>query len=91
MDKSELKHTQTVDQLAAELKDLGISGVPRQPNTYPELNPMDIYRSHITENLSPLTGVDSKIVYSALQWTQTLALGRSGISSASTQVKRKKT
>jgi hypothetical protein len=75
MDKSELTHTQTVAQLAEELNSIGISEVPRQPNTYPELNPVDLYRSHIAELLAPIAGVDTKIVYNALQWTQTLAMG----------------
>ena len=75
MDKSTLSHTQSVDQLAEALKAIGISEVPKQPNTYPELNPVDIYRSHVAELLAPLTGVDSKIIYGALQWPQTLAMG----------------
>lgn len=75
MDNEQLSHTQSLDELSTLLKKIGISEVPKQPNTYPEVNPVDIYRSHITEILSPIAGVDAKIVYQALQWTNTLDKG----------------
>jgi arginyl-tRNA synthetase len=75
MDSKELSHTQSLDELSNTLKGLGLSEVPTEPNTYPALNPVDIYRSHITELLAPIAGVDKKIVYQALQWTATLEKG----------------
>jgi arginyl-tRNA synthetase len=75
MDTKQLSHTQSEDELATALKALGISKVPQEPNTYPALNPVDIYRSHITELLAPLAGVDNKIVYNSLQWPNTLDKG----------------
>lgn len=47
----------------------------RFPNSYPDINPVDIYRSHITSILHDITGVDSSIIYPALQWTATLEKG----------------
>lgn len=52
-----------------------MSKVPKMPNTFPELNPVDIYRSHITELLASVSGIDEKIIYPAVQWTQTLDKG----------------
>ncbi|KIW04674.1 arginine-tRNA ligase [Verruconis gallopava] len=75
MDNKELSHTQSLDELSATLKKIGLNEVPKEPNTYPEVNPVDIYRSHITELLAPLAGVDKKIVYQALQYTNTLDKG----------------
>ena len=75
MDSSELSHTQSLDQLSSLLKNIGLPEVPKEPNTYPEINPVDIYRSHITELLAPIAGVDKKIVYQALQWTNSLDKG----------------
>lgn len=75
MDKDSLSHTQSVTQLAEELKSIGLSAIPKQPNTYPELNPVDIYRSHVTDLLAPIAGVDPKIVHNAVQWANTLAMG----------------
>lgn len=68
-------HADTMADLSATLQSLGVSQVPRQPNTYPAINPVDIYRSHITELLAPIAGIDPKIVHNALQWTQTLQMG----------------
>lgn len=68
-------HTADMADLTATLQSLGLSEVPKLPNTYPALNPVDIYRSHIAELLAPIAGVDPKVAYIALQWTQTLANG----------------
>ena len=45
------------------------------PNCHPEVNPVDVYRAHLTSILTELTGVDAAIVYPALAWTQTLEKG----------------
>ncbi|KAF4630871.1 hypothetical protein G7Y89_g7267 [Cudoniella acicularis] len=50
-------------------------GIVRYPNCYPEANTVDIYRAHLTSILAEVTGVDAKIIYPALQWTQTLEKG----------------
>lgn len=59
----------TMDDLAHTLKNLGLDRVPAEPNTFPALNPFDLYRSHITELLSQASGIDKKIIYPTLQWT----------------------
>jgi arginyl-tRNA synthetase len=67
--------TLSLDELSSKIKDLGLDTVPQQPNTYPNLNPFDVYRSHITELLAQVTGIDTKIIYPTLQWTATLDKG----------------
>ncbi|GAB7350129.1 hypothetical protein MBLNU459_g0792t1 [Dothideomycetes sp. NU459] len=69
--------TFTMDQLTASLSSLGVSSVPSVPQviTHPTFNQFDIFRSHITELLAPITGADPKVIYAALQWTQTLSNG----------------
>ena len=47
----------------------------RFPNCYPQYNPIDAYREHITTTFSKLTGVDEQIIYPVVQWTQTLDKG----------------
>ena len=59
----------TMEDLSNTLSKLGLEKVPQEPNTYPTLNPFDIYRSHITELLSSVSGVDKKIIYPTLAWT----------------------
>ena len=69
--------TPKMDQLASSLQSLGVSKIPSLPDvsSYPTLNQIDIYRSHITELLEPITGASAKVIYPALQWTQTLEYG----------------
>ncbi|KAF1836380.1 arginyl-tRNA synthetase [Decorospora gaudefroyi] len=58
-----------MEDLTNTLATLGLDKVPQEPNTYPALNPFDIYRSHITELLSQVSGVDKHIIYPTLAWT----------------------
>ena len=62
--------------LAETLKGLSLATpLPKYPNSYPDVNPVDIYRAHLTSILPEVTGVDATIIYPALQWTQTLEKG----------------
>ena len=64
------------DLLATKLKSLSVATpLKKYPNCYPEINPVDVYRAHLTEILTEVTGVDASIIYPALQWTQTLEKG----------------
>lgn len=45
------------------------------PGCFPTLNPVDIYREHISEELGKAADVDPAKVYSRLQWTNTLDKG----------------
>ncbi|KAI0110423.1 arginyl-tRNA synthetase [Nemania sp. FL0031] len=65
--------TDPVNQLSAQLEKLG--SLDKFPNCYPDRNPQDIYRAHITSILHEITGVDTTIVYNALQWTSSLDKG----------------
>jgi arginyl-tRNA synthetase len=62
-----------VGQLAQQIADL--PPLEKFPNCYPEINPVDVYRSHLATTLHGVTGVDPKIIYPALQWTATLEKG----------------
>ncbi|PNY28486.1 Arginine-tRNA ligase, cytoplasmic [Tolypocladium capitatum] len=61
------------DSLARQFQHLPL--IDRYPNCFPDINPTDVYRSHITGILHDITGVDPKIIYPALQWTATLDKG----------------
>lgn len=60
------------------------------PNCFPSLNPVDSYRSHISELLGPVTGVDPLAIYPKLQWTQTLDKGDLMLPVPALQIKGKK-
>lgn len=49
--------------------------IDRLPNCFPDVNPVDIYRAHITSILSDITGADKSVIYPVLQWTATLDKG----------------
>jgi arginyl-tRNA synthetase len=61
------------DNLAKQFKHLPL--VDKMPNCYPDINPVDIYRAHITSIMHDITGVDKSIIYPALQWTATVDKG----------------
>lgn len=61
------------DALARKFEHLPV--IDRYPNCFPDINPVDIYRSHITGILHDITGVDHSIIYPALSWTATLEKG----------------
>jgi arginyl-tRNA synthetase len=60
------------------------------PNCYPEVNPIDVYRSHLTSLLRDVTGVDPTIIYNALQWTQSQDKGDLILAIPALRVKGKK-
>jgi hypothetical protein len=77
--------------LSAKLESLSLTKpLPKYPNCYPELNPVDIYRAHITSILAEVTGVDPAVIYPALQWTQTLEKGDLVLPVPALRVKGKK-
>lgn len=59
-------------------------------NCYPETNPIDVYRAHLTNVLEKVTGVDPKIIYPAIQWTQGLDKGDLIVAAPALRVKGKK-
>ncbi|CAJ2510295.1 Uu.00g061950.m01.CDS01 [Anthostomella pinea] len=74
-------------QLASQLGGLTLD---KYPNCYPDINPQDIYRSHLTSILAKITGVDPKIIYPALQWTMSLEKGDMTLAIPALRVKGKK-
>jgi arginyl-tRNA synthetase len=62
-----------VNELSAQLEKLG--SLDKYPNCYPEVNPQDLYRAHVTSILHEITGVDTTVIYNALQWTMSLDKG----------------
>lgn len=72
---------------AAGLGRLDIDGDIHFPNTYPQHNPIDFYRAHAATLLARTTQVDPQIVYSAIQWTQTLDNGDLVVASPALRIK----
>lgn len=61
-----------IEQLNTKLKNLGIeSPVKPYPGSNPELNPFDLFRSYITQELSRVSEVEQEKIFPALEWTNT--------------------
>ena len=90
MSGSSQSHDQWVEQLSSSMKKLGIPEPPSFPNSYPALNPVDIYRAHLVECLAPITGADPTVIYNALAWTQTLEKGDLILPAPALRIKGKK-
>ncbi|KAG0160972.1 hypothetical protein PDIDSM_8504 [Penicillium digitatum] len=55
---------------------------------FPTLNPMDVYRQHIAEELSKATDIDAQKIYARIAWTSTLDKGDLSLPVASLQIKQ---
>ncbi|KAL4906715.1 hypothetical protein BDW74DRAFT_167262 [Aspergillus multicolor] len=68
----------SVDTLPEAVQSLSLqttAETSRFPNSFPTLNPVDLYREHISEGLSSITGIDATEIYQRLQFTNTLDKG----------------
>ncbi|PUU73567.1 tRNA synthetases class I (R)-domain-containing protein [Tuber borchii] len=66
----------SIESLNEQLSNFGISEpLTLFPDSNPTTNPIDVYRCYIADVLAPITGVDIKLVYPALEWTQNLEKG----------------
>ncbi|KAK3302785.1 uncharacterized protein B0T15DRAFT_315067 [Chaetomium strumarium] len=65
-----------IDRLVQRVDGMSLEAIAEKyTNCYPELNPFDFYRAHLSNVLAEITGVDHKIIYPALSWTQSLEKG----------------
>lgn len=60
------------------------------PNSYPSLNPTDIYREHLANIIGPIVGQEPSQVYPKLQFTQSLEKGDLVLPVPALQIKSKK-
>ncbi|KAG5982398.1 hypothetical protein E4U55_001937 [Claviceps digitariae] len=67
---------QVIDELAQRVEGLTVSGITKTyPNAHPEINPLDLYRAHLSDLLSKISGVDTSIIYPVVMWTSSLDKG----------------
>lgn len=65
------------EQLTSKLAQLGLDddAVKPFPGSNPIQNPIDLFRSYISEELSKISGVDQETIFPALEWTNTMDRG----------------
>lgn len=86
-----LKMATGINELVKLTSDLSLDNIrDKFPTCYPETNPVDVYRAHLTNVLEKVTGVDPKIIYNAIQWTQGLDKGDLIVAAPALRVKGKK-
>ncbi|KAL8409743.1 hypothetical protein RB594_007993 [Gaeumannomyces avenae] len=78
-----------VEQLAQLAGNLSLAD-DQFPNFWPESNPLDVYRAHLTNILHAITGVDIKVIYPAVQWTTGLDKGDMIVAIPALRVKGRK-
>ncbi|RFU77440.1 arginyl-trna synthetase [Trichoderma arundinaceum] len=65
-----------IDQLTALVNGLSLDSIAEKyPQAHPEINPLDLYRAHVSNILAGISGVDSQIIYPAINWTTGLDKG----------------
>jgi len=66
----------SVKDLNTMLSSLGLKEqITKFPDSNPESNPVDIFRCYIAEILAKISGVDSALIYPALEWTNQFEKG----------------
>ncbi|ETS01681.1 arginyl-tRNA synthetase [Trichoderma reesei RUT C-30] len=71
-----MAQTAGIDQLTKLVNGLTLDAVTEKyPQAHPEINPLDLYRAHLSNVLAGISGVDSQIVYPAINWTTGLDKG----------------
>lgn len=65
-----------MDQLAQRVEGLSLAGLAQKyPTAHPEINPLDLYRAHLSDVMSKISGVETSIIYPVVMWTQGLDKG----------------
>ncbi|KAK4060662.1 hypothetical protein Trihar35433_10070 [Trichoderma harzianum] len=65
-----------IDKLTSLVNGLTLDSVTEKyPQAHPEINPLDLYRAHLSNVLAGISGVDAQIVYPAINWTTGLDKG----------------
>ncbi|KAL2264182.1 hypothetical protein VTK26DRAFT_888 [Humicola hyalothermophila] len=77
-----------IDRLVQKVGGLTLDTIAdKYPNCHPEINPWDFYRAHLADVLADITGVEPKIIYPSLAWTQTLDKGDFSLAAPALRVK----
>lgn len=80
-----------VNQLAQKVEGLTLDGLAQKyPTAHPEINPLDLYRAHLSDVLSKISGVETSIIYPVVMWTQSLDKGDFVVAVPALRIKGKK-
>ncbi|CAL5868071.1 uncharacterized protein PFLUO_LOCUS2294 [Penicillium psychrofluorescens] len=78
--------------LSASIEGLSLQSTDKNSkfkDCFPSLNPIDIYREHLSEELAKVSGVDADKIFPRIAWTATLEKGDLSLAIPSLQLKGK--
>lgn len=61
--------------MISQLKKLSIAEPAVAKDSHPDVNIVDLMRNYISQELSKISGVDSSLIFPALEWTNTMERG----------------
>jgi arginyl-tRNA synthetase len=65
-----------IAKLCGQVEGLSLGAVTQvYPNVHPHTNPLDLWRVHISNVLSKISGVETSIIYPVVSWTSSLDKG----------------
>ncbi|KAG9258047.1 arginyl-tRNA synthetase [Emericellopsis atlantica] len=71
-----MAETGAIDTLASQVGSISLSdAAATYPNAHPHTNPLDLWRIHIADTLSKISGVEKSIIFPVIAWTQSLDKG----------------
>lgn len=73
---SAMANSAAIEQLAGQVQGLSLDSVAQTyPNAHPSVNPLDMWRAHIANVLSKISGVETSIIFPVIAWTTSLDKG----------------
>lgn len=61
--------------ISSKLQNLSLKAPETYEGSYPDYNTVDLLRNYITQELAKISGVEPKLIFEALEWTNTLDRG----------------
>ncbi|EJS42301.1 YDR341C [Saccharomyces arboricola H-6] len=65
----------TTENMISQLKKLSIAEPAVAKDSHPDVNVVDLMRNYISQELNKISGVDTSIIFPALEWTNTMDRG----------------
>ncbi|GMM58803.1 arginine--tRNA ligase [Maudiozyma humilis] len=65
----------STENIASQLEKLSINPPAKVEGSFPDVNVVDLMRNYIAEELNKISGVDTSLIFPALEWTNTLERG----------------
>ena len=65
----------STENMISQLKKLSITEPAVAEGSHPDVNVVDLMRNYISQELSKISGVETSLIFPALEWTNTMYRG----------------